>query len=102
PTAATLKRSLGAVWPRPSTWRGTIANPAVVAATLPTNWRLEILAIIHVSTRLDEAISAQMRHPAPKTSGQHAVSMRPQLVGVVFAVLRIRELPPASRTSDTP
>jgi len=24
------------------TWRGTMAKPAVVAATFPTNWRLEI------------------------------------------------------------
>jgi hypothetical protein len=37
--------SLGAANPLPSTWRGTIANPALVTATLLTNLRREISAI---------------------------------------------------------
>src|SRR6476661_1006445 len=43
PTAATLKRSLGAVCPRPSTCRGTIAKPAPVSATSETKSRRVIL-----------------------------------------------------------
>src|SRR4051812_32038510 len=46
PTAATFNRSLGAVKPLPSTWRGTIAKPADVAATLVTNRRLEMWAMM--------------------------------------------------------
>src|ERR1700704_3057513 len=46
PTAATFSLSLGAVKPRPSTCRGTMAKPADVAATRDTNLRLEILAIV--------------------------------------------------------
>ena len=34
PTTAMLRRSLGAWNPRPSTWRGTIVNPAVVRTTV--------------------------------------------------------------------
>src|SRR5262245_12263818 len=48
PTAATLRRSLGAVWPRPSTWRGTIAKPAPVSATSETKSRRVIFFVIVV------------------------------------------------------
>src|SRR5438094_4185631 len=41
PMHATLSVSLGARWPRPSTWRGTIVNsPAALKS--PTNLRLVI------------------------------------------------------------
>ena len=46
PTAAMFSVSLGAVKPRPSTWRGTMAKPADVTATLVTNVRREIFAIV--------------------------------------------------------
>src|SRR3954447_25887744 len=46
PTAATFNKSLGAVMPRPSTWRGTMAKPAVVTATCSTKRRLEMSAMI--------------------------------------------------------
>src|SRR5205823_14450725 len=51
--AATFRRSLGAVCPRPGTCRGTIAKPADVAATLVTNFRLDILPMVRVSNYLD-------------------------------------------------
>ena len=41
PTAAMLRRSLGAWNPRPSTWRGTIVNPAVARPTVERNLRRE-------------------------------------------------------------
>ena len=45
PTPAMLSRSLGGVWPRPSTCRGTIVTAAVVAAAFFTKSRLEIMAV---------------------------------------------------------
>src|SRR5437660_11765402 len=41
PTPATFSVSLGGVKPRPSTWRGPIATPAVPAATFFKNLRLD-------------------------------------------------------------
>src|SRR5262249_31618075 len=38
----------GAVWPRPSTWRGTIAKPAPVSATSETKSRRVIFFVIVV------------------------------------------------------
>src|SRR6185295_8822790 len=52
PTAATLKRSLGGVCPRPRTWRGTIAIPAPVSATSDTKSRRVIFFVIGSSVRL--------------------------------------------------
>src|SRR6476659_9227314 len=46
PTVATLRVSLGAWKPRPSTWRGTIVRPAPVAATVVTNFRREMSVMI--------------------------------------------------------
>ena len=41
PTTAMSRRSLGAWNPRPSTWRGTIVNPAVAMPTVERNRRRE-------------------------------------------------------------
>src|SRR5438132_14311634 len=46
PTAATFRRSLGAVKPFPRTLRGTIAYPAPVIATFLTRPRREVLMTI--------------------------------------------------------
>ena len=44
PTPAMFSRSLGGVWPRPSTCRGTIVKPAPVIAIVFTKSRLEAMA----------------------------------------------------------
>src|SRR5437588_11820828 len=54
PTAAIFSVSLGAVRPRPSTCRGTMAKPADVAATLDTKLRLEIRAMISLQLVLTD------------------------------------------------
>src|SRR5882762_1491260 len=86
PTAATFSRSLGAVWPRPSTWRGTMAKPAEVAATLDTKLRLDIRAIFFVSNGLTD------RQPndtpvSSFTSVQREDGMRRSIFGVTVLIL---------------
>jgi len=43
PMQATFAVSLGARYPRPRTWRGTMVNDSPVAVTSPTNFLLEML-----------------------------------------------------------
>src|SRR5262249_7814082 len=42
PTTAMFTRSLGAVSPRPSTWRGTMVRPAPAIASVDTKSRLDM------------------------------------------------------------
>src|ERR1700722_10428011 len=43
PTPATLRRSLGGVWPRPRTWRGTIVKAAAAVAVFAMKERRETM-----------------------------------------------------------
>src|SRR6185295_19143517 len=93
PTAATFSRSLGAVRPRPSTCRGTMAKPADVAATRDTNLRLEILAIVISPIALTDKHSDDTPEPSLVICGRLHVfeeeSMGRLVIRALAAVLAV-------------